>query len=99
MNAEKICPCPNLECPNHGDCRNCTSRHLRIRSLNYCAFYAIAHELEEAVYASPQSQSAQMILRRIERQTNAYLKCMKKHGLSEEHQHMLRIEKSELSEH
>ncbi len=99
MNEEQICPCPNLECPNHGDCRNCTSRHLRIHSLNYCAFYSIMHELEGAVNASPDSPGAIIINQRIQRQTNAYLKYMNKHGLSEEYLRRLRIEKSKLSEH
>ena len=99
MRAYNICPCPNLECPNHGDCRNCTSRHLRIGTLNYCGFYSILNELEEAVNAEPGSLSAQIIRKRIERQTNAYLKNMKKHCLSEENQHTLRIEKSKLSMH
>jgi len=99
MNDENICPCPNLECPNHGDCSKCTSRHLRIRSLNYCAFFAIEQELEGAVNASPHSPAAQIIKKRLERQTKAYQKCMKKHCLSEEYQHILRIEKSKLSEH
>jgi len=99
MDEVNICPCPNLECPNHGDCKKCISRHLRIQSLNYCAFYSILSELEGAVKASPHSNAAQIIKKRIERQKKAYQKCMNKHGLSKEYQNMLRIEKSKLSEH
>jgi hypothetical protein len=99
MQTTNICPCPNLECPNHGDCENCTSRHLRIRSLNYCAFYSILNELEGVINAEPDSLSAQMIRKRIERQTNTYLRNMKEHGLSEENRHALRMEKTKLSKH
>lgn len=99
MKINNLCPCPNLDCPNHGNCEDCASRHLRIGTLNYCAFYAILPELEEAVNASPDSPSAQIIKNRIERQTNAYLKCMEKHGLSEEDQDKLRDDKMRMSAH
>jgi hypothetical protein len=99
MKKKNVCPCPNLDCMNHGNCMNCTSRHLRIGSLNYCAFYSILDELKQAVSVSPDSPSAQIIKKRIERQTNHYSKCMKKNDISEKHLHYLRIEKSKLSNH
>lgn len=99
MEKENICPCVNLECPNHGNCKNCTSRHLKLGTLNYCAFYSILPELEEAVKVSPNSPSAKIIQNRIERQSNAYVKLMEKHCLTEEIQSDLRIEKSKVSAH
>ena len=97
MENENVCPCPNLECPNHGNCKNCASRHLKIGTLNYCAFYSILPELEEAVKASPNSPSAQIIKNRIKRQTEAYIKLMDKNCLTEEVQSNMRIKKSNVS--
>jgi len=99
MRTKNVCPCPKLDCPNHGDCTNCTSRHLRIGTLNYCAFYSILPELEKAVEASAGSPSAQIIKHRIERQTKAYLKSIEKHELSEKTLACLREKKSKLSKH
>jgi len=99
MRTKNVCPCPNLVCPNHGDCVNCTSRHLRIGTLNYCGFYSILNELEKAVEASADSPSAQIIQNRIDRQTSAYLKCMEEHGLLEKSIRLLREQKSQLSKH
>ena len=95
----KICPCPNLDCPNHGNCEDCASRHLRIGSLNYCNFYAILPELEKAVEASPNSESARIIKNRIDRQLGAYKILMEKYNLSEEHQEQMRSDKSKVSKH
>ena len=72
--SQNTCPCPNLDCPNHGNCKNCTSRHLRIGKLNYCGFYSILPELEKAINSDPDSPTAQIIQNRIERQTKAYSK-------------------------
>jgi len=99
MKNTTVCPCPNINCPNHGNCINSTSRHLRINSLNYCAFYSILPELEKAEEASPDSASAKIIQNRIERQSSAYFKWMKKHGISEESAELLREQKSKLSKH
>jgi hypothetical protein len=94
-----ICPCPNQECPNHGNCKDCTSRHLKIGTLNYCSFYSILPVLEEAIKVSPNSPSAQKIKNLVERQTLAYMKLMDKHCISEENQAELRLEKSKVSAH
>ncbi len=99
MNKEHICACPNLDCPNHGNCENCTSRHLRIGTLNYCGFYAILPELEAAVAAAPDSPSADAIRARIDRQTGAYRALMEKHGISEAEQEQKRTERSNYSDH
>ena len=96
---KNLCPSPNLKCPNHGNCENCTSRHLRIGSLNYCAFYSILTELIESIKASPDSESAKVIRHRVKRQTNAYLSHMKNNGISEENLTNLRIQKAKISEH
>ena len=99
MLKKNVCPCPNLGCPNHGNCMNCTSRHLRIGSLNYCAFYSILPELEKAVEVSEESPSAKVIRNRIERQTKAYFEKMKRFNISEDKLDHLRIEKSKVSDY
>lgn len=99
LEKSNICPCPNLECPNNGNCKNCTSRHLKIGTLNYCGFYSILPILEESIEASPNSLSAQKIKNLVERQSLAYVKLMDKHCISEEKQNELRIEKSKVSAH
>ena len=93
------CPCPNLECPNHGVCEDCTSRHLRKGTLNYCGFYSILPELEAAVAADPDSPAAAIIRQRIERQCGAYEKLKEQHGISEKQQTQKRNEKSKYSNH
>ena len=97
MEKTNICPCVNLNCANHGNCKDCTSRHLKKGTLNYCGFYSVLPVLEEAVAASPDSESAKKINALIERQTDAYKKLMETHCLTEEGQVNLRLKKSELS--
>lgn len=99
IESKNVCPCPNLKCPIHGNCENCTSRHLRIGSLNYCAFYSILPELLEAIKVSPESKSAKVIRHRVKRQTNTYLSHMKQHFISEANLSQLRMEKIKVSEH
>ena len=53
MDVKEICPCVNLECPNHGNCEKCTSRHLNKGFLNFCGFHTILPLLQEAIDASP----------------------------------------------
>lgn len=93
------CPCPNLDCPNHGNCINCTSRHLKIKTLNYCGFYSILPLLKDVIEVSPDSESAKKVSALIEKQSKAYTKLMKIHSISEESQELFRIIKSELSKH
>ncbi len=99
MGKLNICPCPNLGCPNHGSCKDCTSRHLKIGTLNYCGFYSILPVLEEAIAVSPNSPSAQIIKKLVEKQTQAYVKLMERHCISGARQAELRLEKSKVSAH
>jgi|GEM_PF-1286013 len=99
MSGEKVCPCPNLECPNHGNCRDCSSRHLRMGTLSCCAFYSILPELEAAVAASPDSPSAELIRNRIESQTAAYRRLLEKHCISQETFAERRAAKTRVSSH
>lgn len=94
-----VCPCPNIKCPNHGNCKDCTSRHLKINSLNYCGFYSILPTLEEAIELSPESPAALKLSALIKKQTQAYTKLIEINSLSENNQQKLRVEKSRLSKH
>lgn len=89
MEIKEICPCVNLDCPNHGNCENCTSRHLNKGFLNYCAFYTVLPELQEAIAASPESQTARKLASMIENRLETYGKLTEKHGLSKEGQERL----------
>lgn len=84
MEIEEICPCVNVECPNHGKCENCTSRHLKRGYLNYCAFHTILPALQEAIDASPESPTAQKLAALVEKTRATYARLRDKHGLSEE---------------
>ena len=86
MEMKDICPCVNLDCPNHGNCAKCTSRHLSKGSLNYCAFYSVLSELQEAIAASPESPTAKRLALMTENRLATYGKLMEKHGLSKEGQ-------------
>ena len=89
MLMKDICPCVNLECPNHGHCENCVSRHLNKGSLNYCAFYTVLPRLRDAIASSPDSPTAQKLSAMIDNQLEAYAKLMAKHGLTQEGQNRL----------
>jgi hypothetical protein len=99
MTNTKPCPCPNLNCPNHGVCEDCTSRHLKIGTLNYCGFYSILPSLNEAIESSPDSESAQMLSRLLQKQTKAYEMLMDHHDLTEEGQCELKDAASRFSKH
>ena len=86
MDMKEICPCVNIDCPNHGNCEKCTSRHLRKGSLNYCSFYTVLPELQEAIKASPESSTALKLASMIENRLEAYGKLTAKHGLTEKGQ-------------
>jgi hypothetical protein len=89
MEMKEICPCVNLDCPNFGNCENCTSRHLNKGDINYCAFFTVLPELEEAIAASPESQTAQKLAFMIKQRLENYDKLMKKHDLTKEGQAQL----------
>ena len=84
MDVKEICPCVNVECPNHGYCEKCTSRHLNKGFLNFCGFHTILPFLQEAIDASPDSPTAQKLLDLIQKTSGTYDKLMEKHGISEE---------------
>lgn len=86
MTMKEICPCPNLKCPNHGNCQNCTSRHTRLGNLNYCAFQTILPKIEQVIANSDDSKTKQELEALISPQLQAYEKLMLKHGLSLESQ-------------
>jgi hypothetical protein len=89
MNMQEICPCVNIDCPNHGNCENCTSRHLRKGSLNYCGFYTVLPELQGAIKASPDSPTSQKLAAMIDNRLETYAKLTAKHGLTEKGQEQL----------
>jgi hypothetical protein len=99
MTRTKPCPCPNLDCPNHGVCEDCTSRHLKIGTLNYCGFYAILPSLNEAVACAPDSDSARSLDALIRKQTKAYGTLMEKHGLTDDGQGELKSAAARFSKH
>lgn len=86
----ETCACPNLECPNHGSCENCTSRNLKIKTLNYCGFYSIKHLLEEL-------KDEKKVNDLLNKHNNAYDKLTKKNNLSKERQELLRNNKMKQS--
>ncbi len=86
MDMKEICPCHKLDCPNHGYCDKCTSRHLRRNSLNYCAFFTVLPALQEAIDASPESPTAQKLASMNSTRLAHYDKLLEKHGLSQERQ-------------
>ena len=89
MDMKEICPCVNIDCPNHGNCEKCTSRHLRKGNLNYCGFYTVLPELQEAIKASPESPTAQKLAVMIEKRLETYDKLTAKHGLNIREQEQL----------
>jgi len=99
VNIAEICPCVNLECPNHGNCARCISRHTRLGSLNYCSFYASLPALEEAIKADPTSPTSAALRQSIDRRLEVNAGLMKKHGLSEAKQAALRKKVAEYSDY
>jgi hypothetical protein len=86
MEMKAICPCPNLDCPNHGYCDKCISRHLRLGHLNFCAFQTVLPALRDAIALSPESPTAKRLQAMIDMQQGAYAKLMEKHGITAEKQ-------------
>lgn len=84
------CACPKLDCPNHGNCENCTSRHLKIKTLNYCAFYSIQDFLEDL---KDEIKVNDLLVKHL----NAYDKLIEKNNLSSKKQEEIRINKMKLS--
>ncbi len=99
MSIAEICPCVNVTCPNHGDCVKCTSRHLRLGTLNYCSLYTVLPVLQEAIAADPDSPAASILRVIVDRRLEANAELMKKHGLSEEKQAELRRKVADYSDY
>ena len=89
MNIKEICPCPNMGCPNHGICDQCTSRHIRLGYLNYCAFHTLVPALEKVIESHPDSPVSKDLETLIDIQSRSYDKLMEKHGLAKENQDRL----------
>lgn len=87
MNVQEICPCPNMECPNHGFCDRCTSRHLRQGHLNYCGFQTVLPTLMEAINEDPECATAKKLKPLIDLLQQAYQTLMEKNNLTDEGQH------------
>ena len=98
MEMKDICPCVNLDCPNHGNCEKCTSRHLNNGYTNYCSFYTILPLLQQAVAESPESPTARKLSAMIETRLASYAKLMGKHCLSQEGQDKLLKEVANFSD-
>ena len=99
MDVKDICPCVNLDCPNHGICEKCTSRHLHKGSLNYCAFYTVLPELQKAIEASPESPTARKLTSMIETRLENYGKLTAKHGLAKQKQERLLQKMADFSDY
>lgn len=99
MEMRDICPCVILDCPNHGNCQKCTSRHLNKGSLNYCAFYAVLPELQAAIAESPESPTAKRLAAMTGNRLALYGKVMEKHGLTQEGQDKLLKEVANFSDY
>ena len=99
MDMKEICPCPNLNCPNHGDCEKCTSRHLRKGFLNYCGFHTLLPTIKQVIDNDPESPTAKKLDALIGAQLSAYEKLMKDHRLSQESQDRLLKKVAEFSDH
>lgn len=84
MNMGESCPCPNLECPNHGYCDRCNSRHVRKGYLSYCAFHTILPSLRKAMDADPKSTAALTLGEILAPQLEAYEALKEKFGLAQE---------------
>jgi hypothetical protein len=99
MDVKEICPCVNLECPNHGNCEKCTSRHLHKGFLNFCGFHTILPVLQEAIDASPESPTAKKLADLIGKTSGVYDKLMEKHGISKEVKGQLLEKMAEFSDY
>jgi hypothetical protein len=99
MEMKDICPCLTLDCPNHGNCEKCISRHLKKRSLNYCEFYTVLLDLQEAIAVSPESPTAKRLASMIENKIETFSKRMEKHGRSQKEQDRLLQEVADFSDY
>ena len=99
MSIGEQCPCVNITCPNHGDCAKCTSRHVRLGNLNYCAFYTVLPVLQEAIAFDPEAPAAHTLRAIVDRRLEGNAELEKKHGLSEEKQAEMRRKVADYSDY
>ena len=99
MGMKEICPCPNLNCPNHGYCDKCVSRHVRKGFLNYCSFHTLLPTIKQVIADDPESPAAKKMDALLGAQLKAYEKLIAQHGLSQENQDRLLKKVSEYSDH
>ena len=99
MGVQTICPCPNLNCPNHGDCEKCTSRHVRKGFLNYCSFHTWLPTMQAVVDKDPTSPASRQLAGLLDAQLEAYGKLMDEHGLTPAGQEKLLSKVAQFSDH
>ncbi len=99
MDIKEICPCPKLSCPNHGFCDKCTSRHVRLGFLNYCAFHTILPTIRQVIDDTPESATAKKLDDLMQAQLQAYDKLIDDHELSHESQNKLLKMVAKYSDH
>ena len=99
MDIKEICPCPKLNCPNHGYCDKCTSRHVRKGFLNYCSFQTILPTIKQAIDHDPESPTAKKLANSIGAKLQSYEKLMNEFGLSQDNQNRLLKKVAEYSDH
>jgi len=83
-NLYEICPCPNVKCPNRGNCAKCISRHLNRGYLNYCSFHTVLPMLRKVCEADPASQTAKQLSELLDKTLDTYDKLMKHNGVTSE---------------
>ena len=99
MSIGEQCPCVNITCPNHGDCAKCTSRHVRLGTLNYCSFYTVLPVLQEAIAFDPESPAASTLRGIVDRRLEGNAELEKRHGLSAEKQADMRRKVADYSDY
>ncbi len=99
MDIKEICPCPNVKCPNHGDCVKCNSRHVRLGYLNYCAFHTLMPALRQVIDETPETQTAKKLDALLSLQLQSYDKLMNENGLLQENQDKLLKKVGEYSDY
>jgi len=99
LSVPEICPCPKLDCPNHGYCDRCTSRHVRLGFLSYCAFHTILPTIRKAIEETPDSETGRKIGALMDAQVHAYERLYDKHDIRHEDRQELLRKVSQHSKH
>jgi hypothetical protein len=85
--------------PDHGYCDKCTSRHVRLGFLNYCAFQTLLPAINQVIEETPASETAQKLDGLMDAQLQAYEKLMNEHSLTQEGQLKLLKKVAAYSDH